>query len=471
MNIFNAVPATYAVPKKADPWQRVGDWLFRHRTHIQVLQWIVVGFYLALLIVPLLLPLPDRTATIWNNTIRFAQFMFWGIWWPFVILGTALVGRMWCGLLCPEGSLSEFASRHGRGGAIPKWIQWSGWPTAAFALTTLYGQMTSVYQYPKPAALILGGSTAAAIAVGYAYGRNKRVWCRYLCPVGGVFALLSKLAPLHFRVEPVLWRLSQERGEKPGAIDCAPLVAIKTMRGASDCHMCGRCSGFRGAITLARRSPSHEIIHVAGVTPKPAETVLILAGLMGLAVGAFHWSASPWFIAANQRLAEFLIEAGWGAPLEITLPWWILTNYPERNDVLTLADGGLLVGYVLGTAAAAAVLLSAALALAVRCLGQWDVRRFHHLAQTLIPLAGAGLFLGLSAMTVTQLRSDGVVIPFVAQLRALLLCLAAAWSAYLGWRVGGLYTRSSVARFGAMLCLSSAWTIAVSGWVLFFWLW
>ncbi|MDR6756302.1 polyferredoxin [Mycoplana sp. BE70] len=471
MNIFNAVPSTYAVPKKADPWQRVGDWLFRHRTHIQVLQWIVVGFYLALLIVPLLLPLPDRTATIWNNTIRFAQFMFWGIWWPFVILGTALVGRMWCGLLCPEGSLSEFASRHGRGGAIPKWLQWSGWPTAAFALTTLYGQMTSVYQYPKPAALILGGSTVAAIAVGYAYGRNKRVWCRYLCPVGGVFALLSKLAPLHFRVEPVLWRLSQERGEKPGAIDCAPLVAIKTMRGASDCHMCGRCSGFRGAITLARRSPSHEIIHVAGVTPKPAETVLILAGLMGLAVGAFHWSASPWFIAANQRLAEFLIEAGWVAPLEITLPWWILTNYPERNDVLTLADGGLLVGYVLGTAAAAAVLLSAALALAVRCLGQWDVRRFHHLAQTLIPLAGAGLFLGLSAMTVTQLRSDGVVIPYVAELRAFLLCLAAAWSAYLGWRVGGLYCRSAVARIGAMLCLSSAWAIAVSGWVLFFWLW
>ncbi|MGX8012401.1 hypothetical protein ACVDG8_027265 [Mesorhizobium sp. ORM8.1] len=59
------------------------------------------------------------------------------------------------------------------------------------------------------------------------------------------------------------------------------------MRGASECHMCGRCSGFRGAIRLARRSPNHEIVHVAGNLAKPWETILIVFGLMGLAVGAF----------------------------------------------------------------------------------------------------------------------------------------------------------------------------------------
>ena len=74
-------------------------------------------------------------------------------------------------------------------------------------------------------------------------------------------------------------------------------------------------------------------------------------------------------------------------------------------------------------------------------------------------------------MTVTQVRSDGIIIPFVAELRGLLLCLATGWSAYLGWRVGGLYCPRLVARLGAMLCLASAWAIAVSGWVLFFWVW
>ena len=37
------------------------------------------------------------------------------------------------------------------------------------------------------------------------------------------------------------------------------------MKGGSACHMCGRCSAFRGAVTLARRSPNHEIVHVAGL--------------------------------------------------------------------------------------------------------------------------------------------------------------------------------------------------------------
>jgi polyferredoxin len=159
---------------------QAGDLLRDHQRAIRHMQWVIVAVYGALLVIPAVMPLPDRTASVFNNLTIVAQFAFWGIWWPFVLVSIPLFGRAWCGLFCPEGTLTERASRHGRGGAIPRWMRWGGWPFVAFSLTTVYGQLVSVYQYPWAVAAVLGGSTVAAMIVGWLYGKNKRVWCKYL---------------------------------------------------------------------------------------------------------------------------------------------------------------------------------------------------------------------------------------------------------------------------------------------------
>jgi polyferredoxin len=450
--------------------RQLGDWLMRHQRGIRAMQWCIVGFYIALVVLPAVLPLPERTARIVDNLTLFAQFVFWGVWWPFVLLSMVIVGRSWCGFFCPEGTLTEFASRYGRGRALPRWLTWGGWPFVAFACTTIYGQMVSVYQYPKPVVMVLGGSTVAAILIGLRYGRNKRVWCRYLCPVNGVFALLSKLSPFQFRVDPEAWRASQRRHEHPAPINCAPLVAIRTMRGTSDCHMCGRCSGFRGAVGLSVRAPNAEIVELAGKRTSAWETALIVFGLMGIAVGAFHWSVSPWFVTVKQVLAEWLIDRGIMWPVETTAPWWMLTNYPRQNDVLTLLDGAVLISYILVTALVAGAILSALLALATRLIGPWSWQRFHHLAQTLIPIAGCGVFLGLSALSVTMLRHEGLALTWVDSARVILLAGAALWSAWLAWRVSGLSARG-ISRALATACVVLAASFGVGGWALMFWIW
>jgi polyferredoxin len=447
----------------------LGEAMRHHQRLVQACQWTVVLVYLVLVSVPAFLPLPGRTAHIWNNLTLFAQFAFWGLWWPFVLLSMVLFGRAWCGIFCPEGALSEAASRIGRGHAIPRWITWRGWPFVSFALTTIYGQMVSVYQYPKPALLILGGSTCGAMVIGYLYGRNKRVWCRYLCPVNGVFGLLAKLAPVHFRVDNEAWAQSSHPGRAGARVNCAPLVAIKTMRGASGCHMCGRCSGFRGAIALSPRSPSHEIVRVAGAAPRPWESALIIFGLMGIAAGAFHWSVSPWFIALKQAIAGFLIDHDMLWPLRLQPPWWILTDYPAVNDQMTFLDGSLLLAYILATAAIMGAAISLCLWLAARSLGPSPAACFHHLAQCLIPVAGCGVFLGLSGITVSMLRTEGFELGFVGPVRAGLLAGAALWSVALAWNIAGLSAGSLSRRIAATLFAALAVSAGAASWAVYFW--
>src|SRR3546814_1734120 len=66
--------------------RRFADFLRDHAAYLRAMQWIIVVFYVLLLVVPAILPLPDRTASVFNNLTVFAQFAFWGVWWPFVLL-------------------------------------------------------------------------------------------------------------------------------------------------------------------------------------------------------------------------------------------------------------------------------------------------------------------------------------------------------------------------------------------------
>lgn len=446
---------------------RIGVAMRRHRGLIIAIQWVVVLCYAVLLVVPAVRPLPPEQAGILESLTRFAQFAFWGIWWPFVMVSMVALGRVWCGVFCPEGALTEWVSRRGLGRGIPRWMRWGGWPFVAFLGTTVYGQLVSVYEYPKAAALVLGGSTLAAVAVGFVYGRGKRVWCRHLCPANGVFALLAKLAPVHYRVDQRAWENapSGARTSRGHAVDCAPLIDIRRMQSASPCHMCGRCAGERQAVDLAARSPSAEILALTDERASRWEVALLVVGVLGIAVGAFQWSASPWFVAAKQAVATWLVDEGWLWPLGENAPWWLLTHYPEKNDVFTWLDGALIVAYIGATGALVTAWVGAWLAAgaAAARLSAW------RLAYALVPFAGVTVFLGLSALTVTLIRAEGLPVHWVGWARAALLALGVAWSAWLAWGIAR--ERTAWRRLAAVAAVVAAMALVVWLWLEMFYLW
>lgn len=483
-----------AASRRGAGWiARAGTWMQAHGAAIRAVQWVVVLAYAVLIIGPVLMPLPPDSARMWNNLTVFAEFAFWGIWWPFVLLSMVMLGRVWCGVLCPEGALSEFASKYGRGRSIPHWMRWGGWPFVAFCGTTIYGQMVSVYQYPKAVMVVLGGSTVAAIIIGLLYGREKRVWCKYLCPVNGVFSLLARLAPLRYKVDNDAWRRSYKQGEhghRVVPINCAPLVPLRHIQ-AADCHMCGRCAGHRDAIQLGVRSSSQEVVDEGLKRASAWDTVLLLYGMMGVAIGGFHWTVSPWFIQIKVFLAGWLIDRNIMWPLATNAPWYVFTHYPAQNDVFSWLDGSLVIGYMVGTGMIYGTALLLLLALANRCLGAWQTRRFHHLVQAMIPQAGCGVFLGLTATTLTILRNHRLPTEWAPDVRLALLVAANLWSLWLAFRIvrshrqplrtavgasgtsntgsdaapGGVRAFGAIAMFVlALACADSAWWLMFVQW-------
>jgi len=450
-------PAILGAP--AGPLARLGQAMRRHQRVIQALQWVVVGVYALLVTVPAFLPLPPEDAHILDNLRLFAQFLFWGIWWPFVMLSMMLFGRVWCGVFCPEGALTEFASRHGLGRAIPRWLRWRGWPFTAFVCTTVYGQLVSVYEYPQAALLVLGGSTLAAVAVGLVYGRGSRVWCRYLCPANGVFGLLAKVAPLHFAVDEARWKQHVVRAP---AVHCAPLIDIAHMKSASACHACGRCSGEHGAVKLALRSPAKEILATSARQAKTEDALTLLVGVMGIATAAFMWSSSRRLAAIKTALAEWLIEHDYTALLQDNAPWWLLTHYPQSHDVFTWLDGLCILAYILGGGAALGLALWCGLWLAARVLRNPAVS-WQRLSLALVPLAGVGVFLGLSMLTLGHLKAEGVSLSWVPALRAVLLALGAGFSAWLMVRL--CWTARSARALGGLLLAWSPLALMVWVWI------
>ncbi|KAI5915298.1 4Fe-4S binding protein [Thauera sp. 2A1] len=446
--------------------ERVGHFLRRHRGPIIAMQWLVVLMYAGLVIIPAFMPLPPEGAHIWDNLRLFAQFCFWGLWWPGVMIATVTLGRAWCGLFCPEGFISEWVSQFGRGKAVPGWLKWAGWPFVAFVCTTVYGQLVSVYEYPQAALLVLGGSTIGAIVIGLLYGREKRIWCRYLCPASGVFAVLAKIAPLHYKVDRAAW--DRYKGEfEP--VNCAPLVDIRRMTSASECHSCGRCAGQRDAVAFSWRSPFAELLDFNNPARTP-DALTLVYGVLGVATAAFQWTVSPWFLHAKLALAEWLVDHDHFALLDNDVPWWLLTHYPEASDVFTWLDGGLILAYLLGGGFLLGSMLLIGPAIASGLLRS-EALRWQRFALSLAPLAAASVILGLSMLTVSHLKAEHFWLGWLPYFRIGLLaagCLGALWLALrLVLQGDALVWRKTLALF-AMLLPS---TLMAGIWSLVFFVW
>lgn len=240
--------------------------------------------------------------------------------WPWALLflvGTLLLGRAWCGWLCPLGTLldllparregpwdSPFAERWRQAkwlllvlilaaallgsltllildpltlltrtiaGALWPALNWLvtaieqvlfGIPVLRPAVADLDGVLRGSLLRLEPAAHALNGLAALLLAaVLLANAARRRFWCRYLCPLGGMLALVSRASILQRRVDETQCLACHRcsRSCPMGTIDSDRAFASDP----AECIMCLACvescrpAGirFRGGWSVASSMP------------------------------------------------------------------------------------------------------------------------------------------------------------------------------------------------------------------------
>lgn len=364
---------------------RFGLAMKRHPARIAFIQWSMVGIYAFLLFAPLLFPALENAVFFWENLQLFSVFVFWGIGWPLIMLSTMIFGRIWCGIFCPEGTVTETISRYGRKRSIPRWIRWSGWPCFTMVVYAFLLFLSGATHHHRASVVLLGSLTFFAVLTGFLYANGKRVWCMYLCPSNAIFTFLAKLSPFHFRVDPAKWDAYQGPSER---INCAPLINIKQMQGTSSCHACGRCAGYRDAVELATRKAGHEIVDAP---PKPVSSLQAFTLLFGI---------------IGMGIATLLLS---------------------RNSMGNLSQTSLPALFFL--LIACALILGSALWALIRLASRVVSVSWQQLSLGLIPLAGIGLFLGFSALAMdfmvpaNWVRNTILILQFVVLVCAFLFSL------------------------------------------------
>lgn len=135
---------------------------------------------------------------------NFGLNAFWCYWWPLSFIAFPFLGRVWCSI-CPFMIYGEIVQsiRKAFGAKLLKWPKETMDTYGAWFLFGLFAVILvweEVWDLPHEAALsswLLLLITFGAMVGSFFF--ERRIWCRYLCPIGGMNGLFAKLSMTELR--------------------------------------------------------------------------------------------------------------------------------------------------------------------------------------------------------------------------------------------------------------------------------
>jgi DNA-binding NtrC family response regulator/polyferredoxin len=258
---------------------------------------------------------PDQNVTV---------LLVWAMWWPMLTVSWFVGARIWCSV-CPMGAVNDLLNRVGKKKfKVPTFIRSYGvYISAAGLAIIIWAEAASKMPYsPLATGFLLLSIVSFAVLSGLFF--ERRLWCRYLCPLGRLAAIFSGCSVIEWRTNNSICNSTCKnnscyKGDEntPG---CPLYQGPFSLRSNQNCILCGNCVKIcpNDSPAFNLRIPGHELW--ASLKPEKVTTIFVPVILgtqifRGLEHTAFIHSLestlhSKWLLYAALLLAVTALSFG-----------------------------------------------------------------------------------------------------------------------------------------------------------------
>jgi transcriptional regulator with AAA-type ATPase domain/NAD-dependent dihydropyrimidine dehydrogenase PreA subunit len=250
--------------------------------------------------------------------------LFWAWWWPLILIGFPFVGRLWCSI-CPFMIYGEAVQKLSLW-LVPRQLKhwprdqadlWGGWFLfGLFSLIFLWEELWNLENTAYLSSCLLLLITAGAMIFSVLF--ERRFWCRYLCPIGGMNGLFAKLSMTELRAQQgtcsaecttyQCYKGGPVKGEGQETNGCPLYSHPAQLVDNRDCVLCMTCLKAcpHRSVEFNLRPPGIELWTTH--QPRPHEVALLLLLLGGIFLHRLP-ELQEW-LGLNFHLTEFWPHAG-----------------------------------------------------------------------------------------------------------------------------------------------------------------